>query len=158
MKNCYVINSNITARVKTITDAHTEITKELGGEFKCDLNRFKELWTLVTSRTFHLKQGDTTNIWFVPIADMINHADDGNTVYGYDEASKCFFVDAATDILANQELTMIYGSKGLTNNLWFMNYGFLNIASEEKGQILFGADAKEHCGGDKETKLMILPP
>ena len=39
---------------------------------------------------------------------MLNHDDEANTTYGYDKAPNSFFIDAAVDIQAGQELTMKY--------------------------------------------------
>lgn len=59
----------------------------------------------------------------VPLADMLNAADDFNTHWTYDNEKRGFLITARRDIALGEELTDTYGQKD--NYSFFLFYGFI---------------------------------
>ena len=59
----------------------------------------------------------------VPLADMLNAADDYNTNWSFDNKRGGFVITAKRDIALGEELTDTYGQKD--NYSFFLFYGFI---------------------------------
>ena len=58
----------------------------------------------------------------VPLADFINHDNNGFLEFDYNEKYDGFFMQAARDIRRGEELFYSYGK--MSNKFFFMHYGF----------------------------------
>jgi hypothetical protein len=60
----------------------------------------------------------------VPFADMLNHSEDHNIEFSYQQKSEGFIFDAIKDIPKGTQAFGSYGDK--PNMRFFISYGFVN--------------------------------
>ena len=78
---------------------------------------------LASSRVFgFIMHGNKTG-GMVPFLDMINHKRPKQSLWGYDDISDSFQIEAYGDCAANSELFDSYGKK--CNSRFLLNYGFI---------------------------------
>ena len=69
---------------------------------------------------------------FVPMADMINHSNNPNCAWRYDDEKKGFVIEAKKNIKQGEELVESYLKNGHQNNsFFFLHYGFVNQGSDK---------------------------
>jgi len=106
--------------------------------------------TAVITRCFGIKvngQKITSNL---PI-DLVMHANQPDTTWGYDQERGVYHISAVRDIPKNKFLTITYGKKA--NARFLVNYGFcLPINSRNKGHIYLD-DAERFELEISETKV-----
>lgn len=95
--------------------------------------------TIVITRCFGFEVDDDPNTpasysesGLVPVADMLNHAKNQSTIWGYEQGHFC--IRAHSTITVSREIFDTYGHK--CNSRFFINYGFLLEDNEEYNQAV----------------------
>jgi hypothetical protein len=77
---------------------------------------------IVNSRVFSYIRDSIIKIGLVPYADMINHSNNPNCNWIFNESNQTFDIISNKKIPANHEITLNYGCK--PNNILYQCYGF----------------------------------
>ena len=120
---------------KSLTPVKNEILKIKNG-----LEKFKKNFILVSTRNLERRSSFFEEVnTLVPYLDLLNHDNNFNTWFIYDEKREGFSLYAIKDIKKNEELTFSYGK---LNNLYLYSiYGFTikdNIYRANINLKLFG--------------------
>ena len=91
-----------------------------------NINKFIQLFMkfriIVDSRTFNYEKKRKDESGLVPYADLLNHSNDCNTTWAFDDSKNAFVVLATKDIKKNTEIYDSYGEK--SNVKLVLYYGF----------------------------------
>jgi len=68
---------------------------------------------------------DVKVLSLVPLADMLNHSNNANVIWGYDNTSHGFKMKATKDIKRGEECFDTYGAHK-SNDEFLLIYGYLN--------------------------------
>ncbi|CAD8059141.1 unnamed protein product [Paramecium primaurelia] len=91
-------------------------------------NDFIKFRILTISRSFTVQIGDKEQQQLlVPLADFLNHDNNGFLQYGYSKDADGFFMQAVRNIQKGEELFYNYGQ--WSNKYFFMNYGFASLTN-----------------------------
>ncbi len=97
-----------------------------GKEFYPDYDDYLKCYTLARlfagSRNFSYKKNGRTIRALVPYVDLLNHSNDHNTRWFFNENTKTFQVVATRDIPKGSEVLDSYGK--VTNHKMLLHYGF----------------------------------
>ncbi|CAD8081680.1 unnamed protein product [Paramecium primaurelia] len=91
-------------------------------------NDFIKFRILTISRSFPVYIGENEQQQLlVPLADFVNHDNNGFLQYGYSPDADGFFMQAVRNIQKGEELFYNYGQ--WSNKYFFMNYGFASLTN-----------------------------
>jgi len=88
----------------------------------------------ICSRIFSYTKHNKEENGLVPYADLLNHSEDPNTTWYYDDKKEVFVVEATKDIKKKEEIYDTYGNK--TNMQLIMYYGF-SIKNNKLSELNF---------------------
>lgn len=114
-------NSNL----KKEMDSHMEYLNNDYNVLKSlirDKDKYFHYRLLVGSRVFSYSKNGKQCSGMVPYADMLNHSDDSNCTWYYNDSTNSFEVKATKDIEKGGEIFDSYGLK--TNVQYYLYYGF----------------------------------
>ena len=101
------------------------LTKEIPEFSKYDFDLFKKIREVIASRVFDINIKGKINKAFVPYADLLNHRNNPQTYWNFDDKIDSFIIKGVADIKKGEEIFDSYGRK--PNHLLLLNYGFTII-------------------------------
>lgn len=105
---------------------------------KMNYNKFFKLFLkfriYICSRIFSYTKHNREENGLVPYADLLNHSEDPNSTWYYDDKKEVFVVEATKNIKKEEEIYDTYGSK--TNMQLIMYYGF-SIKNNKLSELNF---------------------
>lgn len=130
---------------------YSALQSVLPEDLKCTREEYAWAKCLVTTRVHSVRFGDLQSVAMVPLADLPNHSDDANVLWGPD-AGTGFVYSAARKIEADEPLTISYGRR--SNSMLFYVYGFcLDNNQRKETEIEFPDLPSDHPCADHARRF-----